>query len=61
MIGDPDIFHAAKLLIDQHGADAPIRAAQRAEELLHDGNGLVLRSGARSWRRSRKYARLGAR
>jgi hypothetical protein len=32
-----DIFHAAKLLIDQHGDDAAFRAAQRTEELLKDG------------------------
>jgi len=29
MISDPDTFRAAKLLIDQHGEDAAIRAAQR--------------------------------
>ena len=33
-----DIWRAAKLLIDQHGADAPIRAAQRADELLARGD-----------------------
>ena len=47
MIDDPDIFRAAKLLIDQHGDDAAIRAAQRADELLDEGDvdGVVV------WRR----------
>jgi hypothetical protein len=31
-------LRAAKLLVDQHGADAPIRAAQRADELLGAGD-----------------------
>jgi hypothetical protein len=35
---DPDIFRAAKLLIDQHGEDAALRAAQRADELLEEGD-----------------------
>ncbi len=47
MIDDPDIFRAAKLMIDQHGADAPIRAAQRADELLEEGDV----DGAAVWRR----------
>jgi len=33
-----DIWRAAKLLVDQHAADAPIRAAQRADELLAAGD-----------------------
>jgi hypothetical protein len=28
---DPDIYRAVKLLIDQHGEDAPLRAAERAD------------------------------
>jgi hypothetical protein len=47
MIDDPDIFRAAKLLIDQHGNDAAIRAAQRAGELLADGD----MEGRAVWRR----------
>ena len=47
MIDDPDIFRAAKLMIDQHGIDAPIRAAQRADKLLDDGD----MDGAAVWRR----------
>jgi len=27
MVSDPDIFRAAKLMIDQHGGDASLRAA----------------------------------
>ena len=38
MIDDPDIYRAATLLIDQHGEDAPLRAAQRADELLEEGD-----------------------
>ena len=37
MIPELDIYRAAKLLIDQHGEDAPIRAAERADELLEAG------------------------
>jgi len=46
MTSDPDIFRAAKLLINQHGDDVPIRAAQRADVLLDQGDvdgALVLR------------------
>jgi hypothetical protein len=46
VIADPDIFRAAKLLIDQHGDDAPIRAAQRADELADEGD----LDGAAVWR-----------
>jgi hypothetical protein len=47
MIDDPDTFRAAKLLIDQHGEDAAIPAAQRADELLDEGD----MDGASDWRR----------
>ena len=47
MINDPDIFRAAKLLIDKHGNDAAIRAAQRADGLLTGGD----MDGAAVWRR----------
>ena len=47
MIDDPDIFRAAKLLIDKHGDDAAIRAAQRADELADEGD----MDGAAVWRR----------
>jgi hypothetical protein len=32
-----NIWRSAKLLVDQHGADAPITAAQRADALLATG------------------------
>jgi hypothetical protein len=35
MIDDPDIFRAAKLLVDQHGEVAPLRIGL-AKELEHD-------------------------
>jgi hypothetical protein len=38
MISVLDIWRAAKLLVDQHGADAPIKAAQRADEMLAAGD-----------------------
>ena len=38
MISDPDIYRAAMLLVDQHAKEAPIRAAERADELLEAGD-----------------------
>ena len=47
MTSELDIWHSAKLLVDQHGTDAPIRAAQQADALLAagyiEGRGLWLR------------------
>ena len=37
-IADLDIWRAANLMIKQHGADAAIAAAQRADELLASGD-----------------------
>ena len=37
-LSDSDIFRAAKLLTDQHGDDAAIRAAQRAYALQDEGS-----------------------
>ena len=37
-IAEIDIWRSAKLLVDQHGADAAIRAAQQADELLAAGD-----------------------
>ena len=34
MVSRMDIWRAASVFVNQHGADAPIRAAQRADELL---------------------------
>ena len=47
MIEDPDIFRAAKLLIDQHGDDAPMRAGRQSDELQDAGD----EAGAMIWRR----------
>ena len=38
MIPDLDIYRSAGVLIKQHGADAPIHAAMRADELLEAGD-----------------------
>ena len=33
-----DIYRSARTLINEHGEDAPIRAAMRADELLETGD-----------------------
>lgn len=38
MIDDPDIFRAAKLMIDQHGDEATRRATRRANDLERGGD-----------------------
>ena len=38
MISDLDIWRSAWLLVDQHGADAPVEAAMRIDELLDKGD-----------------------
>ena len=38
MTSDLDIYRSAKLLIDQHGEDAPIFAAQQADACLEKGD-----------------------
>ena len=38
MISDLDIFRSANELIEQHGEDAPIHAAMRADELMEAGD-----------------------
>ena len=38
MILDLDIYRSANLLVKQHGQDAPIHAAMRADELLEAGD-----------------------
>ena len=38
MTSDLDIYRTAKLLVDQHGEDAPIHAAMRADELMAKGD-----------------------
>ena len=44
---DLDIYRSARLLIDQHGDEAPINAAMRADDLLDRGD----LDGAAVWRR----------
>jgi hypothetical protein len=44
---DPDIFRAAKLVMDQRGEEAAMFAAGRADELLEEGD----TDGAAIWRR----------
>ena len=38
MIPDLDIYRSANLLIKQHGQDAPIEAAMRADAMLDQGD-----------------------
>ncbi len=38
MVDDLDIYRSAKELIEQHGKDAPIHAAMRADELMETGD-----------------------
>ncbi len=38
MIPDLDIYRSANVLVKQHGEDAPIQAAMRADELLEAGD-----------------------
>ncbi len=47
MIAEIDIYRSAKLLIDQHGDEASIEAAMRADDLLDQGN----MDGKRVWMR----------
>ena len=38
VITDIDIYRSANELIEQHGEDAPLHAAMRADELLENGD-----------------------
>jgi hypothetical protein len=49
----PDIFRAAKLLIEQHGPDAGLRAAERAVTCSRLGTWSTPRPGRESWLPSR--------
>jgi hypothetical protein len=53
MIANLDIYRAAKLAIDQYGADASIQASMRADALLDEGDIKAPRSGGRLSERSR--------
>jgi hypothetical protein len=59
MINEPDILRAAKLLIDLHGEDATLRAAQRANELLGEGDFDGSAVWRRFWRASRSCNAVG--
>jgi len=50
MIPDLDIWRAANLLIRQHGADAELEAAKRADLMLERGD----LDGQSLWRRIRR-------
>lgn len=50
MIPDRDIWRAVKLLIREHGADAEIVAARRADEMLERSD----RDGQLVWLRIRR-------
>ncbi len=47
MTSDPDIYRAAKLVMDQRGEEAATFAGDRADQLLEDGD----IDGALVWRR----------
>ena len=47
LTSDPEIFRAAKLLIDEFGKQASLRAAVQADDLLEGGDLL----GSVAWRR----------
>ncbi len=38
MSEEKDIWHAAKLLVDRYGDEAPVQAAMRADALLAEGD-----------------------
>ena len=46
-MNERDFWLSAKALVDQHGDDAAIHAAMRADELLDEGD----LDGAATWRR----------
>ncbi len=46
-VSDIDVYRSAKLLIDQHGDEAPIHAAMQADAMLDKGD----LDGAAVWRR----------
>ena len=47
MVSDLDIFRSAQVLVKQHGQDAPIHAAMRADAMLEAGD----LDGVATWRR----------
>ncbi len=55
MIPDLDIYRSANLLVKQHGEDAPIHAAMRADAMLEAGD----LDGYAVWKLQRKERREG--
>ncbi len=49
MIPDLDIYRSANLLVKQHGEDAPIHAAMRADAMLEAGD----MGGYAVWKRAK--------
>ncbi len=47
MIPDLDIYRSAQVLVKQHGRDAPIHAAMRADAMLEKGD----LDGLATWKR----------
>ena len=47
MTSDIDIFRSANLLVKQHGPDAPVHAAMRADAMLEKGD----LDGHATWKR----------
>ncbi len=47
MISDLDVYRSANLLVKQHGQDAPIYAAMKADAMLEKGD----LDGAATWQR----------
>ena len=47
MTSDRDIYRTANLLVKQHGEDAPIQAAMRADAMLEKGD----MEGCAVWKR----------
>ncbi len=47
MIPDLDIYRSANVLVKQHGKDAPVHAAMRADAMLEKGD----LDGCAVWRR----------
>ncbi len=52
MIPDLDIYRSAQVLVKQHGPDAPIHAAMRADDMLEAGD----LDGYAVWKRVAKVA-----
>ncbi len=63
MTSDLDIYRSAQVLVKQHGLDAPIHAAMRADAMLDKGD----LDGCAAWKRilwaveELQKTRLGAR